>query len=299
MIPQELTDGPFLGSDAIRRGLITPDQLRSPAWTRLLRDVYVHLPAAAVVGRICRAQAAWLAAPQGGVISGRSAAWMLGVDVLRRPDEPIEVTIGRDDPMRPRRGVVIRRALVPDSDIDAIERIFHTNLYRTLFDLARRRRPGSERDFVEAVVAFDAITHLSPVTEETFLAYVSAHRGWRGVRLAPETVRHSDRRAESPMESRLRMLLVLAGLPCPHVQHEIRVGDGRCRIDLAYPEELLAIEYDGRAHRDRWQADVRRQTLLADLGWRFLRYTAKDYYEHPDRIIGQVTRALRRQPRRS
>jgi hypothetical protein len=36
----ELPAGPFIGSDAIARGLITPDRLRGGLWRRLFRDVY-------------------------------------------------------------------------------------------------------------------------------------------------------------------------------------------------------------------------------------------------------------------
>src|SRR3712207_7015462 len=33
--------GVFRGSEAVRRGLLTPDELRGPRWTALFRDVYV------------------------------------------------------------------------------------------------------------------------------------------------------------------------------------------------------------------------------------------------------------------
>src|SRR5260370_42475768 len=52
--------------------------------------------------------------------------------------------------------------------------------------------------------------------------------------------------AESPMEARLRWVLIQAGLPRPQVQADLRDSDGRFlgRADLYYPAARLVIEYD-------------------------------------------------------
>jgi very-short-patch-repair endonuclease len=95
------------------------------------------------------------------------------------------------------------------------------------------------------------------------------------------------------METRLRMLLVLAGLPRPEVQGSIRNDEGRfLRPDLLYRRERLAIEYDGGNHRDRLVEDNRRQNSLVDLGIRFLRFTATDVYGTPDTVVMLVRHAL-------
>src|SRR5690348_18197860 len=67
--------------------------------------------------------------------------------------------------------------------------------------------------------------------------------------------------AESPMESRLRWLLLDAGLPAPEVQQDLydNSGDFLGRADLYYPGAHLVIEYDGGNHRDRLVSDDRRQ----------------------------------------
>jgi very-short-patch-repair endonuclease len=93
--------------------------------------------------------------------------------------------------------------------------------------------------------------------------------------------------AESPMETRLRWLLLEAGLR-PQVQTELRVG----RADLYFPAARLVIEYDGGNHRDRMVDDDRRQNALIDAGFRILRYTASDVYQKPEVIVMQVRRAL-------
>ncbi len=55
---------------------------------------------------------------------------------------------------------------------------------------------------------------------------------------------------DSPMESRLRLLIVLAGLPEPRVNLIVRGIDGgwHRRYDLAYEDLRLIIEFDGRQH---------------------------------------------------
>ena len=74
------------------------------------------------------------------------------------------------------------------------------------------------------------------------------------------------------METRLRMLIVLAGLPEPQVNFTIRHSDGRVRyrLDLSYPELTLAIEYDGRQHADdplQWRGDTERDGWFDRAHW--------------------------------
>ena len=80
------------------------------------------------------------------------------------------------------------------------------------------------------------------------------------------------------METRLRMLLVLAGLPRPEIQVSIYDDEGRFlgRPDLLYRDQRLALEYDGGNHRDRLVDDNRRQNGLIGGGLRLLRFTAAD-----------------------
>ena len=88
--PAELiTDEPFLGWWAVDEGLLTPDQLRSSAWRRLFRGVYVHRDVP--VTHALRAHAASVLLPAA-VVTGRSAAVLWGVDLAGVEDD-VEVTI--------------------------------------------------------------------------------------------------------------------------------------------------------------------------------------------------------------
>lgn len=96
------------------------------------------------------------------------------------------------------------------------------------------------------------------------------------------------------MESRLRMLLVLNGLPRPEVQVPIhdRLGQFAGRVDLFYERSRLGIEYDGSGHRDSMVEDNRRQNRLLNSGIRLLRFTASDLLNHPDSVVALVRRSI-------
>ncbi len=96
------------------------------------------------------------------------------------------------------------------------------------------------------------------------------------------------------METRLRWLLMEAGLPRPEVQTDLRDGAARFvgRADLYYPEARLVLEYDGGNHRERLVEDDRRQNVMVNAGYRLLRFTAADIYNRADVVVAQVRAAL-------
>jgi very-short-patch-repair endonuclease len=124
--------------------------------------------------------------------------------------------------------------------------------------------------------------------------YVADHPGAKGIARLRRVVELAEAKAESPMETRLRMLLVLARLPRPEVQVSIHADKGRFlgRPDLLYRRQGLAIEYDGGNHRDRLVDDNRRQNGLVGAGLRLLRFTAGDVYGTPDAVLMQVRQGL-------
>ncbi len=103
--------------------------------------------------------------------------------------------------------------------------------------------------------------------------------------------------SESPMETRLRLALVLGGLPVPEVQTPLHEkGSLLGRVDLYYPEARLAIEYDGQTHRTSLVEDNRRQNRLLNAGINLLRFTAADL-KTPDLVVAQVRAGLTRPAR--
>ena len=81
-----------------------------------------------------------------------------------------------------------------------------------------------------------------------------------------------DGGAESPQETVARLVLIDAGLPPPSTQVEIygEYGEFIARVDMAYEEVKVAIEYDGAQHWENpavRQRDIDRQFALTALGW--------------------------------
>lgn len=70
----------------------------------------------------------------------------------------------------------------------------------------------------------------------------------------------------------------------------------RFRLDFAFPDDLLAIEFDGYRHhgfsREGFAKGLARQNLLVIHGWRFLRYTLRDVRDDLDGVLVQVEMAL-------
>ena len=98
------------------------------------------------------------------------------------------------------------------------------------------------------------------------------------------------------METRLRWLLLEAGLPRPQVQADICDASGRflARADLLYEGSRLVIEFDGGNHRERLVSDDRRQNLLTNAGYHLLRFTTPDIFNKPEVVVTQVRGALAR-----
>ena len=67
-------------------------------------------------------------------------------------------------------------------------------------------------------------------------------------------------------------------------------------VDLAYPELKIAIEYEGEQHlfdSQQWTADIARQERLVEAGWRVIRVTKSDLFNHPRSMVERVRRAIR------
>jgi very-short-patch-repair endonuclease len=143
-------------------------------------------------------------------------------------------------------------------------------------------------------VIVDAALHSGRLRTEQLASWVDTHAGFRGVRKLRTVLKHCDANAESPMESRLRLVLVMGGLPRPRAQVTIRDRWGRAvgRPDLYYPDQRLGIEYDGGTHRDALVEDDRRQKRLLSAGVRLLRFTAGDVLGNPAGVVAQVRSML-------
>ncbi len=257
---------PFRGSAAVAAGLLTRGLLRGPRFRRLLPDVYA--PVALEVDLALRARAAGLL----GASSGP-------------PDAVVDVVLPDNHRCA---GIRVRRGRLGPGEARTVGGTPVTTPARTAFDLARWAPTRTER-----IVAVDALGFACGVTPADVVAVRHRHLGAHGGRDLAEVLALVDARAESPMESRLRVALVLGGLP-PEVQYPVVLRGCRYRLDLAYPQRRVAVEYDGADHRSQRRArrDLVREAALAAAGWRVLRFDADVVLSRPDRLVAAVRAEL-------
>ncbi len=276
---------PFTRAQALDHGLT--DRRLARECRRVLHGVYVAREV--TVTPVVRARAALLTHTPTAVASHGTVARLFGVP---HPREDVEhVTVPTGDDRRRRRGVLCHVAAVDAEDLRLFKGVRITSPERLFVDLA------GTLALVDVVVVGDWLVRHRFLTLRGLLSYCqsssSAHA--RTARLAASYVRA---RVDSPMETRLRMLLVLAGLPEPLVNLEIRVRGGRAllRLDLSWPSIRLAVEYDGQHHRDdtrQWESDVDRREDLHDADWRHITVTRRGIYLTPEQTIWRVWSALR------
>ncbi|MFC7549358.1 endonuclease domain-containing protein [Plantactinospora sp. GCM10030261] len=283
----------FRGSRAVDQGLLTWDELRSSAWRPLFRDGYADADVPASHRLRCLA-AARLLLPPGGAIAGRSAAALFEVTRLAGTD-PVEVLVPSACQFEPVNGLRVHRATLSGPELVERAGMVTTSPVRTCWDLA------SWLDPVEAVVLIDAMLGRRLVTVPGLRDYALGWTGRRGWRKLLRAVDLADPAAESPQESRVRVRLVLAGLPRPVAQHVVTDG-GRflARVDLAWPELRIAIEYDGVWHStaEQLHRDRRRLNRLLGGDWIVLHVTGQRLREDFDGFLAEVRAALRsRAPR--
>jgi very-short-patch-repair endonuclease len=287
-IPRALRRRPFTIEEARAVGL-TWDNLQSANYRRLPVGIYVaaDLPDTPLL----RLAAARLRLPPTAVFSGLTAAWLHGLDVA--PPGPIEVTLPTGSSMAMRAGVRVRRTELGAGDVVTRQGMPVTSLLRTLLDL------GATLPLIEAVKVADMALHRRLIDLAILRSAVQARAGSWGAKRQRLMVDHGEPRSESAMESQLRMLLVLGGLPRPQAQVDLHDANGRFlgRADLYYPSHRLVIEYDGGTHRNSLVQDNRRQNQLLAAGYTIRRFTAPDVLGAPDRVVAQIRGELARPSR--
>ncbi len=285
--PPTLVGRVFRGSSVVASGLLTKKQLRSSVWRRLRQDVYAD--ASLPVTHRLLVSAVGLVLPEGAGFTGRSAATLWGVDDIANPTDPVEVVVRAGTRWNPGPGVRVR-SLPAGRQLVRRGRWMCTSRVDTAVDMIRW---GGTDD---AVVLLDRLCLDGLVRLDDVRAAVLELPRCQGSAQARRVAELADGFAESPPETRLRLLMHRAGLPAPRAQHRIFDEDGFiARVDFAYPDLKIAIEYDGLWHAERqaFLSDRGRLNRLVDAGWVVLHVTLEEM-RHPERLVARV-RALRAQ----
>ena len=236
-----------------------------------------------------RAVAAWLWSQRKATLAGVSAAAMHGARWLPK-DGPAELTRVRSGAVP---GILIHRDTLFDDEVCLVQSIDCTTAARTAYDLGRRN------PFDESIIRIDALLNATRCPVSDVLAISKRHPGARGIRLLRKVLHFVDGGAESPQETRVRLLLIRKGLPRPVTRIPIRDADGRVvrRIDMGWPEYCVGVEYDGEHHwtdPEVHAGDITRLEFLAARGWIIIRVSARHLRYGPDDIAQRAENALRR-----
>jgi len=279
----------FRGSEAVRSGRLTRHQLHSSAWRRLFPDVYAC--SALEVTHELRAEAVTSLLVPGAVASGRTAATLWGVELAGSEDD-VECTAPGSTGAGSVTGVRVGRSRLSPEEVTRRRGVPVTTPLRTALDLARIR------PLDDAVVALDRLLQpgLVFLDEVRAAAELTSGRDCRRIRTAAAL---ADGLAESPQETRLRLLLGRSPLPVPTAQYRVRDG-GRfvARVDLAWPDAKVALEYDGVWHGEVQHVGRDRRPLnrLNDAGWTVVFVTAADLHR-PELLLARIARLLVSRPR--
>lgn len=275
---------PFVGSEAILAGTWTKRELRR-CCTRVYRDVYQRRGSALTARD--RAVAAWLWSGKKAVVAGNSAAALLGAEWVD-PHRPAELV---SDRKRPPRLIVTRNETLSAGEAALVGGVPVTSAARTAFDLGRR--PG----LVAAVIAMDSLARATGLIADDVEPLLTAHQGARGTKQLRRALPLVDAGAESPQETRTRLVLIRGGLPRPQTQIVVRNMWGAvvARIDMGWEQWLVGVEYDGPQHwtDPRVRAnDIERTAELERRGWRLVRVGADLLRNRPDVVVDRARRAL-------
>lgn len=214
-----------------------------------------------------------------GVIVDRTASWLHGVDSFEFHElehlPPLEVFVLSERSRVRRTGMTGgERELIP-TDVMILYGVRVTTPLRTALDLGCRlgRRDG--------LACLDGFMRVHGLDRTALTRELPRFRRRRGVVQLRRLVTIADGRAESPGESWTRMVMLEVGLPAPEPQVWVREnGRDKFRLDLAYPDQRVCVEYDGQAFHtspEQQAADRRRRLWLRSHGWTVIVVTKDDF----------------------
>jgi Protein of unknown function (DUF559) len=276
---------PFLGSEVLAAGTLTRRTLAS-RHEAIYRNVY--LPKGLKLTAQTRAVAAWLWSGRQATTAGSSAAALHGTQWID-PRLPAELYRRNGKPVS---GIVIHRDGLLDEEACLIRGIPATTPARTAFDLGRRGRR------TQALIAVDALANATRLESSDVYPLVECHRGVRGLVQLRDVLDLMDGGAESPQETRTRLLLIDAGLPRPTTQIVVYgnfAGRRYVKVDMGYEDFKVGVEYDGEQHwtnPQQYAYDIDRHAELLARGWVIIRVSAEMLRYRPDVIVARACVAL-------
>lgn len=275
---------PFRGTEALAAGLVTPHRLRTD-FEMVHRNVYV--PRGQKLTPVTRAVAAWLWSSRRAVLAGLSAAALHRTAWI---DDWLPAELNRRSRDKA-RGIILHSDALDDDETCVRDGIRLTTAARTAFDLGRRK------GLTTAVIRLDALMHATELKVADVEMLAERHRGARGLVQLRQALHMVDGGAESPYETRTRLVLTAGGLPHPQTQIEVLNDWGAvlARIDLGWEDSKVGVEFDGAQHwTDPTQRtrDIDRLAELEARGWTIIRVSADLLRYRPNVVVERARGAL-------
>lgn len=227
------------------------------------------------------------------LLAGTTAAHLHGC-VSAHPT-PVHLVVPYGHWLRSRPGLRVHNGHVPDLDRAQLLALPVLGFERVITDLLCTERPERALAILD-----EALALVEPERRERFRSAIAERlarrRDPRGTRRAAELLGLATGRAESPAESRLLCRVVDSGFPVPEVNWSVVGADGRevYRLDLAWPDLRIAVEYHGYvAHVGRTAQDEARAEDLRRRGWILVEVWADDL-ARPGRYEQELDDAFRR-----
>lgn len=239
-----------------------------------------------------RAAAGLLAAGPTAALTGQTAALIHGCSAADAGMIHILAPYARK--MRNPPGIQIHNGHFDEDDVVVLDRLRSLTLGRVIADMLCDESRGT------ALACTDqALAQLAPRFRADFKTTVAERimerLDSRGRRRSAFLLDLATGAPESPAESRMLLKLVDGGLPIPVAQHPIIDMNGtvRYRLDFAWLEPKVALEYDGyEAHEDRGHQDELRTHDLRRRGWLVIRADVNDLRD-PSRVVDEIRAAFR------
>jgi hypothetical protein len=274
-----------VASEVLASGDLTRRDL-GRRYTKLYRNVYVRN--GVDLTALDWAYAAWLWSGRTATLVGHSAAALLGSRWIPA-DAPVELVHSRRVAAA---GIKVRSDEIRADEACTVDGIRCTTAARTAYDFGRRL------PLETAISRIDALLNSTKVESRSVEGIARCHPGARGVRRLRTALDLVDAGAESPQETRLRLLLVQSGLPRPATQIPVTNESGRVvrRIDMGWPEWMVGVEYDGEQHfenPDHYSNDIDRLEFLAARGWTIVRVSARQLRYQRAQLVRRVRMAMR------
>ncbi len=267
---------------------VTASQLRGRRFRRLSRDVY--LPADTEDTLLTRCQALTQVLPSGSAFCLSTGARLLSLPVFVSEREPLHVAVPREATVTRRQQVTSHGCWLPPEHVTQVDGVPVVSAARAFMDLAPTLR-------LEQLVAFgDAALRSGQATQPDIESIVGRGTRRRGILTARRAAQLLDARAESPPESIVRVWLHLSGLPAAEPNVVITDPGGRfvARVDLCIREYRIAVEYEGRYHRDadQYADDLDRRNRLQEAGFLVV-HLEQHMLRSPQTVVQPVAAALR------